>query len=122
MDVGNLGPGLYEASWIGLVFNPQTKSYQLTFVLFYEANPGEVSKDIRTLCLGETYKDWVNDFVGSAGLCYCKDQPKQCLPGSLDIDCEVSLKALPGCQKRACLHQIHLESGSYEVPTAPVEK
>ena len=119
MDIGNLGPGLYEASWIGLVFNSQTECFQMTFVLFAKPeSSNKADKVTRTLCLNEKYEEWVTDFASAAGLCYSKSQPRQCLPGSIDIDCDVSLKALPGCTKRACIHQIHLEAVSFEVPTA----
>ena len=118
MDIGNLGPGIYEASWIGLVFNSHSECFQLTFVLFADSETlGRTDKVTRTLCLNEKYEDWVLDFSSSAGLCYSKDQPRQCLPGSIEIDCDVSLKALPGCTKRACIYQIHFEDVTFEVPT-----
>jgi hypothetical protein len=119
MDIGNLGPGLYEASWIGLVFNPHSECFQLTFILFAKPeSSNKTDKVTRTLCLNEKYEEWVTDFAIAAGLCYSKSQPRQCLPGSIDIDCDVSLKALPGCTKRACIHQVHLEDVTFEVPTS----
>lgn len=119
MDIGNLGPGLYEASWIGLVFNAHSECFQLTFVLYAKPESSNKANTVtRTLCLNEKYEDWVADFASAAGLCYGKDQPRQCLPGSIEFDCDVSLKALPGCTKRACIHQIHLEAVTFEVPTS----
>ena len=119
MDIGNLGPGLYEASWIGLVFNSHSECFQLTFVLYAKPESSNKTDTVtRTLCLNEKYEAWINEFTSEAGLCYSKNQPRQCLPGSIEIDCEVSLKALPGCTKHACIHRIHLEDITFEVPTA----
>lgn len=119
MDIGNLGPGLYDSSWIGLVFNPHSECFQLTFVLHAKAESSNKADTVtRTLCLNEKYESWVLDFASAASLCYSKNQPLQCLPGSIDIDCDVSLKALPSCTKRACIHQIHFEDYTFEVPTA----
>lgn len=123
MEIGNLGPGLYEASWIGLVFNSHSESFQLTFVLYAKPESSNKAETVtRTLCLKEKYEDWVLDFSSAAGLCYSKSQPRQCLPGSIEIDCDVSLKALPSCTKRACIHQIHFEDATFEVPTSTSTK
>ena len=119
MDIGNLGPGIYDASWIGLVFNSQSECFQLTFVLYTGENGIGKSENVtRTLCLNEKYEEWVLVFAFSAGLCYSKGQPRQCLPGSIEIECDVSLKALPSCTKRACIFQIHFEDVTFEVPTS----
>ena len=119
MDIGNLGPGIYEASWIGLVFNSHLERFQMTFVLYSDENgTAKAEKVTRTLCLNEKYEEWVLDFAFSAGLCYSKGQPRQCLPGSIEIECDVSLKALPSCTKRACIFQIHFEDVTFEVPTS----
>jgi len=119
MDIANLEPGLYEASWIGLVLNPQTHCFQLTFVIYHDqvnSRSGKVGKVTRTVSLDSAHDGWVGDFASTAGLCYCKDQPRQCLPGSIDIDCEVSLESSPDCPYKACIRRIHFEDASYEIP------
>jgi len=119
MDIANLEPGLYEASWIGLVSNPQTGCFQLTFVIYHDQvapGSGKAGKVTRTLSLNASQEDWLDGFAGTAGLCYCKDSPRQCLPGSIDIDCEVALEPSPDCPYKACIRRIHFEHASFEVP------